>query len=385
VCIYSISGGTGAHLADLAAAAGLRLPALTKATQAALREWIPGYLRVSNPVDCGGAPSMDWRGRKILDALVADPRVGVLVCPITGALPTMSQPLAEDLVAVAQTTEKPVCVIWGSPLSDDPVYADLLLSSGLPVFRTFGNCVGAVRSYLDHHAFLRRYRSPFARPPRRRSPAAAQADPWLARGGTLNEHESKLVLSAYGIPVTADRLCTSAAEARRAAADLGYPVVMKAVSPALAHKSDLGLVITGVGSAAEVRRAYADLVERAPVDLDGVLVCPQVEGGVECVVGVSHDPRFGPVVMFGSGGVLVEVMGDVTFRIPPFDRAEARRMAAEVEGARRMENVEAVLDVLMAVQRLALDHADALAELDVNPLVVSKEGAVALDALVVAR
>ena len=161
---------------------GLSIPDLTKATQDALREWIPGYLRVSNPVDCGGAPSTDWRGRKILDALVADPKVGVLICPITGALPTMSRPLAEDLVAVAETTDKPIVVIWGSPLTDDPAYNDVLVPSGLPVFRTFGNCVGAVKAYLDHHAFLARHRSPFAKPvdppvAGRQDRATASSDP----------------------------------------------------------------------------------------------------------------------------------------------------------------------------------------------------------------
>ena len=180
VCIYAISGGTGAHLADLASAGGLKIPDLNEATQTALREWIPDYLRVSNPVDCGGAPSADWRGRKILDALLADPDVGVLVCPITGALPTMSRPLAEDLVAVAETTDKPIFVIWGSPLTDDPTYTDVLVPSGLPVFRTFGNCVGAVKAYLDHHEFLARHQSPFAKPVRRRAKAAIDVDALLA-------------------------------------------------------------------------------------------------------------------------------------------------------------------------------------------------------------
>ena len=105
------------------------LPELVPATQAALRQWIPDYLRVSNPVDNGGAPSIDWRGRKILDAIVADPDVAVLICPITGALPSMSRLLAEDLVAVAATTDKPICVIWGSPLTDDPAHAEVLLPS----------------------------------------------------------------------------------------------------------------------------------------------------------------------------------------------------------------------------------------------------------------
>ena len=397
VCIYAISGGTGAHLADLASAGGLRIPDLTEATQTALREWIPGYLRVSNPVDCGGAPSADWRGRKILDALLADPNVGVLVCPITGALPTMSRPLAEDLVAAAATTDKPIVVIWGSPLTDDPAYVGVLVPSGLPVFRTFGNCVGAVKAYFDHHEFRARHASPFAKPVRSRSPAAPLADALLAnsRSGTgpLSEFESKGVLAAYGIPVTDDKLCHSPAEAVKAASALGYPVVMKACSADLAHKSDLGLVVVDIGSAAEVRRTYADLVERSPVVPDGILVCPTAAPGVECAVGVSHDALFGPVVMFGLGGVLVEVLGDVSFRVPPFDRAEAGRMIREVKGfplltgvrGQAKADLKALVDVILKVQRLAVDHTDTIAELDINPLVVHPTGATALDALIVSR
>src|SRR3954453_11961152 len=126
VCIYAISGGTGAHMADLASEAGLRLPDLTEATQAQLHEWIPSYLRVSNPVDNGGAPSSDWRGRKILDAIVADPNVDLIICPITGALASMSNTLAKDLVEVAATTDKPICVIWGSPVGNEDAYREIL-------------------------------------------------------------------------------------------------------------------------------------------------------------------------------------------------------------------------------------------------------------------
>src|SRR5204863_2496680 len=116
VCVYSISGGTGAHMADMASAAGLRIPALSKETQRQLHEWIPPYLRVSNPVDNGGAPSSDWRGPKILDTMIADPNIAVIICPITGALASMSKPLARDLAAAAETTDKPICAIWGSPV-----------------------------------------------------------------------------------------------------------------------------------------------------------------------------------------------------------------------------------------------------------------------------
>jgi acyl-CoA synthetase (NDP forming) len=397
VCIYAISGGTGAHMADMAAAHGLRLPPLTQETQRQLHEWIPPYLRVSNPVDNGGPPVSDWRGRKILDAILADPNVDLLVCPITGAIEHMSNQLTRDLVAVSETTDKPICVIWGSPVGDEAAYREVLLQSRLPVFRTFANCVKAVRAYFDYHAFRRRYRSPFAKVPARPSPAAASARALLAGGRTaLSEHRSKQLLAAYGIPVTEDVLCMSAAEAARAAGD--RPVVLKVSSPDLLHKSDAGLVMVGVHGARAIRSAYATLLERAlaagpDATIEGVLVCEMVEGGTETVVGVAHDELFGPTVMFGIGGVFLEVLGDVTFRVPPFGADEARRMVTEVRGFPLLEgargrppaDVKAIVDTIMKVQRLAMDLSGELAELDVNPLVARPGGVVALDALVVPR
>jgi acyl-CoA synthetase (NDP forming) len=398
VCVYSISGGTGAHMADLVATAGLPLPALAPATQQHLRQWIPSYLRVSNPVDNGGHPAGDWRGRKILDAIVADPHIDVVICPITGAVASMSERLAQDLVDVAATTDKPVCVVWGSPVDDDVAYRDILLGSQVPVFRTFANCVRAVRSYVDYHEFRQRHVSPFSRPAMKPSAAARRARPDLQPGQALSEHRSKAVLAAYGIPVTPEVLATSAAQAVRAAVELGPRVVMKVSSPDLAHKADLGLVEVGVAGARDVRAAYGRLLEQAAAAaptavLDGVLVCELVTGGTETVLGVADDPLFGPTVMFGLGGVFVEVLGDVTFRVPPFDRAEARRMVTELRGSplltgargRPAADVGALVDVIMRVQRLAVDLAGEVTELDINPLIVRPKGAVAVDALVVCR
>ena len=398
VCIYAISGGTGAHMADMAAAAGLRLPPLTGETQRQLHEWIPSYLRVSNPVDNGGPPSSDWRGRKILDALVADPNVDLIICPITGALASMSKPLAQDLVDVSKTTDKPICVIWGSPVEDDPAYKDVLLNSQVPMFRTFGNCVRAVRAYFDYHAFRLRYESPFDAVATRPSPAARRARALLEAGRPLSEHKSKQVLAAYGIPVSNDVLVTSGAEAARAAEAIGLPVVMKLSSPDLLHKSDLGLVRVGLGTTREVRATYRELVDRAQeaapdAEIEGVLVSEVVEGGVEAVVGVAHDELFGPTVMVGLGGIFVEVLRDVSFRVPPFGQEEARRMVEELRAypilsgarGRRPVDVKALVKVIMKVQRLAVDLSGEILELDINPLVLRPRGAVALDALVSCR
>jgi acyl-CoA synthetase (NDP forming) len=184
----------------------------------------------------------------------------------------------------------------------------------------------------------------------------------------------------------------------KAAGTIGYPVVMKVSSPDLLHKSDAGLVRVGVGSAKEVRAAHDELLEKARradrrATIEGVLVSEMVKGGVETVVGVAQDDLFGPVVMFGLGGVFVEVLKDVTFRVPPFDRNEARRMVEEVKGFPLLDgargkpkaDVKALVDVILKVQRLAVDLSDVVAELDINPLVVRPKGVVALDALVVCR
>ncbi len=402
VCVYSISGGTGAHMADLVAAAGLRLPALARATQRALHDGlIPDYLRVSNPVDCGGAPVADERGRKILDLVLADRAVDVLVVPITGALGGFDKPFVRDLVDAAGSTDKPIFVVWGSPPGTDDTYYRQLLDGGLPVFRTFGNCVKALAAYTSYWSFARGYRSPFAGVPLEPLAAAAKARAILATaapGEALSEHASKQLLAAYGIRTTSDVLCESATSAVKAAAAVGYPVVMKVSSPDLVHKTELGLIRTGVRSAREVRTTYDELLTRARragtrARIDGVLVCETVTGGVETVVGISHDSLFGPVVMAGLGGVLVEVLDDVSFRVPPFGAPEAERMLRELAGFPLLEGVRgqkpvdvgALVDTLMKVQRLALDLAADVAELDINPLMVRPRGAVALDALVVRK
>lgn len=403
VCVYAISGGTGAHMADMVAAAGLTLPPLTKSTQEALHDGlVPEYLRVSNPVDCGGPPVADARGRQILDAILSDPKVDLLVVPITGAVKAFSERFTRDLVDVAQTTDKPIYVVWGAPSGTDETYYHRLLDGGLPVFRTFANCVTAMRSYVDYWQFAKRYRSPFADAPTVPLPAAKKARAIIEQAGpgeALSEHASKQVLAAYGIKTSRDVLVDSPAAAVKAAASLGYPVVMKVSSPDLLHKSDLGLVAVGVASAKDVRATFADLMARAKrasgkkARIEGVLVCEMVSGGVETVVGVSQDPLFGPVVMAGLGGIFVEVLRDVTFRVPPFGAGEAERMLHELAGFPMLEGVRgakpsdvgALVDTIVKVQRLALDLADVLGELDVNPLVVRPRGAVALDALVVRK
>ena len=292
-------------------------------------------------------------------------------------------------------------MIWGAPSGTDDTYYRKLLDGGLPTFRTFNNCIAAVKAYADYWTFAARYRSPFKDAPTTPLPAAKKARKLLDQllpGEALSEWGSKQVLQAYGIKTSKDELCTSAAAAVKAAKAIGFPVVMKVSSPDLLHKSDAGLVHVGVSSPKDVRAAYDELLAKAKradkkARIEGVLVCEMVSGGVEMLIGVSQDELFGPVVTVGTGGIFTEVFGDATFRRPPFDDDEARRMLLELQGYKLLEgvrgakpgDVDALVAAIMNVQRLALDLAGEVRELDINPLVVRPRGAVALDALVVRK
>jgi acetyltransferase len=227
---------------------------------------------------------------------------------------------------------------------------------------------------------------------------------WRARAAALdgptalNEVESKALLQEYGIPIPQERLVATAAEAEDAARAIGFPVVLKAVSSALPHKSDAGLVILNLADAAAVRQAAATLITRVAAlaaPLDGILVAQQISGGTETVLGVQRDVEMGPVVMFGLGGVLVELFKDVSFAPASLDRRQALAMVQATRAGRLLEgfrgskpgDVDVLCAALVDLGRLAGDLGDVIEAIDINPFLVSeyRRGAFALDGLVVLR
>lgn len=207
----------------------------------------------------------------------------------------------------------------------------------------------------------------------------------------LSEYESKKLLSFYGIPVTKERLSCSADEAAAAAAALGFPVVLKACSPALMHKSEHGSIALNLRSKGDVREAYGRIVKSIDLDLEGVLVQEMVPGQRELVVGLIRDPQFGPCVMLGIGGTMTEIFEDTVFRMAPFDMIEAQDMTEELRfkkifGAFRGQkpvDMQTLCRTLIAVGQIGLER-EAVSELDINPLIITPEGRVkAVDALVV--
>ena len=210
----------------------------------------------------------------------------------------------------------------------------------------------------------------------------------------LGELEALDLFAAYGIPTAPARLASSSAEAARIARELGYPVVLKIVSPDIVHKSDLGGIATGISSDAEVEASFTRIVaairSAAPAaTISGVLVQRMVRGGRELICGMTRDRLFGPLVMFGLGGVYVEALRDVTFRMAPVGDAEARDMVGGIRGASMLGavrgqpavDVAAIVSVLRRISQLAVDFPE-IAELDVNPLLAFGDGVVAVDARV---
>ena len=211
----------------------------------------------------------------------------------------------------------------------------------------------------------------------------------------LTEIESKQVLAAAGIPVAEARLATTAEEAAQAADTIGYPVVLKIVSPDVTHKSDVGGVKVGLGSADEVRAAFDEItaaVKRTQPDarIEGVAVQKMAPAGTEVIIGMSKDPQFGPVLMFGLGGIFVEVLKDVAFRIVPLEPKDAREMIEEIKGFPVLQGVRgqdpadlAALETLLLKLSEFVEANPQVEELDLNPVFAYKDGAIAVDARIV--
>lgn len=386
VVVYSISGGTNAHTADLCAVAGLRLATFQPETLAELRQQIPGYLSVNNPVDCGGHPVGDERGRKILNAIIGDPDVGALICVIASPFVPLSDRLAADLAALAEDTDKLVAVVWGSPVgTEEALRITLLGSSRLVVFRSVGNATKAVAAWLRWHQTPRDL------------PVVSPARNLPAVHAPVDETTLQALLSAVNIAAPRTEVVANAQEAVVSATTMNAPVVVKVSSPRISHRSDLDMVRLNLFDEQAVRAAATDIMERAQKHLGDdsaqLIVAEQIGDGVEMIVGAIRDAEYGLVLMVGLGGVFVEILEDVVFRLPTLDRQGVRAMIDELRGAallrggrgRAAVDVEALIDAVLAVQRLALGLGPSLRSLELNPLLVRRganAGAVALDALI---
>ena len=206
----------------------------------------------------------------------------------------------------------------------------------------------------------------------------------------LSEHASKKLLARYGIPVAREELAASLDDVLEAARRIGFPVVLKACGPGLAHKTELGVVELNVGDGDAAREAYQRIADRAPGKLDGILVQEMVHGTRELICGLTRDEQFGPCVMFGLGGIFVEAVRDVVFRVAPTEMRDALEMMDELKGRKllgdfrgeKAVNRDALGQILIDLGRIGIEEAEVLS-VDINPLIVRDGRPVAVDALVV--
>ncbi|HEV8438081.1 MAG TPA: acetate--CoA ligase family protein [Methylomirabilota bacterium] len=400
VAVLSGLGGECGRVADVADRVGLQLPPLSPASVETLRGFMPDFANPRNPLDGTGAmyenPVLFPR---LLDVLLRDDGFDLLAINLRANVPRAggwapSRDFSQTVNTALRDGADRLVVAFnsfvGGDLDQDVVRP--LAEVGVPFLEGTETAMLALRHAREHRRFLDRP-APEHAAAGVRSPAA----PAASSHGVLGNAEAMRLLGEFGIPLVQTVSVRDVDEAARAAAALGYPVVLKVDSPDIAHKSDVGGVRLGCADDASVRAAYGQLLAEvgrraSGARIDGVLVQPMIAGGTEMLLGVKRDALFGPAVVCGFGGLFVELLRDVSIRVPPIGAADARDMIDELRGraflggarGRPPADVAALADTLVRLATLADVHRARLRSLDINPLLVLEDGrgVVAVDWLV---
>jgi len=392
VAIVTNAGGPGILATDALEHAGLRLARLQPQTIEALMADLPGAASAANPVDVLGDALAD-RYEHSLRLVLDDPGVDAAIVIVTPQAMTQIEETAHVVGRIARGADKPVL---GCFMGESRIAAgiNVLREYDVPNYSFPERAATALAAMVAYH----RERGRTLRQPERFEVDAKAVrkvlDGARAEGRvSIGDAEARAILEAYGFPVPPSRLAATPEEAIEAAEEMGYPVVLKVASPDILHKTDVGGVKLDLRSPDDVRDGFDLIVYRANRYVPGArvwgcLVQKMVPGGREVLIGMSRDPQFGPLVAFGLGGIYVEALKDVVFRIAPFSRAEAEEMIREIRAYPLLEGVRgeppadhaAMADALCRVSQLVTDFPE-IVELDINPLMVFDEGrgAVALD------
>lgn len=393
IVIVTNAGGPAVMATDACEQVGVTLASLENATTEALRLMLPPAAALYNPVDIlGDAEPERYEGA--LRLVYADPNVHCVLCILTPQAMTDATATAEALARVAAehpSTTTIACFMGRDSVEDAWV---LLRGSGIPNYPFPERAVTSIGAMYRYRRHLERAR--VERPSTASDNAAVVTEIERARflrHSFITEESAAAVVAAYGIRVPSGEVAKDLKAAQDAALRIGYPVVAKIASPDILHKSDVGGIRVGIEGPEELASAYEEILGKsraymADAVIDGVLVQEMVPKGREVIIGIDRDPTFGPLLMFGLGGIYVEVLKDVVFRLCPVDKAQAREMISEINaygflrGARgqKSADIDAIADVLVKVSLLAVEHPE-IVELDINPLIVgdASQGAIAAD------
>ena len=385
VAILTNSGGPAILAADACEAEGLTIASVPAATRAKLAAVLPSEAGLGNPIDMLASASAD-QYEKCLRLLLDEPAVDAVLVIFIPPLLTEAREVAAAIVrATGGSRKKPVLATF---LGEEGARPTL---GAIPCYafpERAATALARVAGYADWRRVPpgRTRRFPDLRVDRAREIVATSL---ASGGGWLGPEATERLLTSFGIASAPIRIAHTADEAAAAGRELGFPVVLKAVGPDIVHKTEVGGVRLGLDGDEAVRRAFGDLRARLGAAMTEALVQKQVAGGVETIVGATFDTTFGPLVLYGSGGALVELVADVAFRLAPLTEADAAAMLDEVRGTARLRGYRgaprgdeaALKDVLLRVSAL-VEACPQIREMDLNPVLVLSRGAVAVDARV---
>jgi len=391
VCLQTISGGAGILMADVAEASGLQVPLLSPELQAELKALIP-QAGVANPVDFT-ANAVNKPETMVRNLELTFSRGGfdshLLYIGVTIASPFMRETVLKILTDVREQFPTEHMMLCGFTDNEQQVACEAM---GVPCFRdpsVMVHVAGVLAGFARHFDRL-------SRPDPDREPVVKADQMPLAPDSPSTEFAAKQVLQACGLLTPKEMIASTPAEAVAFAGTLEGPCVLKIASADIAHKTEIGGVLLGVDGAQAVEQGFATLIERATsarpdAHIDGVLVAESIPPGVEAVIGMTRDPVFGPVIMVGLGGIFVEVLKDVAFRLAPFGKEQARQMIDQLEGRAVFDgvrgappaNLDALADALSRLSVFADKNQDKLDSIDVNPIVLTGNRAIAVDGLII--
>ncbi|QPF91611.1 acetate--CoA ligase family protein [Bradyrhizobium commune] len=395
----TLSGGKRGMLIDAFDAVGLKFAPLSPHVSGDLAKMLgPGSI-VGNPLDAGFAAVVDPSVYiKSIKLMIDDPDIDIVI--VDAEFPKVPHELRERNLRIvnemAGKAAKPVIYISAMSIGFTEFTKGLRKSlPHLAVMQGLDRAVTAIKSLLDY-ARLRKEVPDIVSSSKPAARAVLEKALASATGAALDEVASKKLLKAYGIPVSQEGIAQTAVEAVKIAKAIGYPMVAKVVSAEILHKSDIGGVVLNLNSAAEVKKAFADITARVnklkgKPKLDGILIAQQVKADLELVVGASLDAEMGPVVLFGTGGIDIELMKDVALAGAPLDEAEARLLIGRTKAGVKIRGYRgkpalheaSAVKALVGLSNLIADAGDRIASIDINPFLINARTGVAVDALIV--
>lgn len=404
VAILADGGGHATVTIDALVNAGIELAELSAGTKAKLKEILPPAASIANPVDVAGGTDDDPECFvRCAELMLKDPNIDILmIVGMYGGYAARFNPVLLDSEVITSTKLAQLASECGKPLLVQTVYnalrtkpIEVLKDAGIPVFvwaEPAVQCIAELVSYAESRARNRDYA--LVQPYGPIAEGSAIVDGIVsARRDAFFEHEAKNLLAAYGVNVPPQFVASTEDDLAKASAELGdEPMAMKIVSEDILHKSDAGGVKLKVAGESALRDNYHQIIQnarkyKADANIHGVLVAPMAKSGVEVIIGVVHNPMFGPVMMFGLGGIFVEVLKDVAFRALPMSEADACEMVDEIKSSKILEGVrgaspvdkDSLVDLMMKVSQLALAHPE-IKEIDLNPVIVRHDGYDVVDA-----